>query len=316
MGKKVTDEETSSFSLPPNSELLVVKSKTLAITLALLFSNQILAQDEPPQVQASGIQQRAIIIADAQEGDSPQPIQFQSIQLSGDISNGDGAMWSFASPEGATTMSFGLPAAGSGGSGLMNLLHNKSIRDEIELVDDQYKKMKNFYKGRQDAIMKEVQALIKPALSGDSKKGNSSVQLRGKKLQELMQKQQEDSEAALNDLLLPHQRKRLEQVSLRMRMKNMGTVRAITQNPTKEKLGISDDLEKKLKTKEAELKKEFEAEMAKLRAKHKKELLNVLPSKQRRQLEELLGDEFEYKEPDWRSRLKEMGARIEKREKE
>ena len=98
--KKVMDKETSSFSLPPNSELLVVKSKTLAITLALLFSNQILAQDEPPQVQASGIQQRAIIIADTQEGDSPRPIQFQSIQLSGDISNGDGAMWSFASPEG------------------------------------------------------------------------------------------------------------------------------------------------------------------------------------------------------------------------
>ena len=39
---------------------------------------------------------------------------------------------------------------------------NKSVRDEIELVDDQFKKMQEFNRELQSAMMKEVQNIMKP----------------------------------------------------------------------------------------------------------------------------------------------------------
>ena len=290
-----------------------MKINLIAVLLTGTFiSGLIVGQDDPPTGEpATGIQQRAIIVARPEGGgDGPQEIEIQSFEFSTDGPGalGDHSMFSFSTAPGAMVR-LGTP---SGNSGMMNLLQNKSIREEIELVDDQYKKMQDFYKSRQASIMKEVQALIKPA-AGGGKKSNESVQLRGKKIKEMIDKQQKEAEDKLKDLLLPHQLKRLEQVSHQVRMKNSGTLNSLTRGKLKEELDLSDDDVKNLKDKSKSIQKKLEEDIAKLRAKAKKDLLKELSPKQQRKLEEILGDKFEYKPTDWQSRIKEIQERVKKR---
>lgn len=270
--------------------------------LALLASTSIFAQD--PEIQVEGIQSRAIVV-EANGDDGPQNFQIQTIDLSGDLA---GEM-SFAFDASA------VPAFGSVSSsnGMMNMLNNKSVRDEIELVDDQYKKMQQFNQELQTAMMKEVQAMMKPAKSGDGKINNQSIQLRGTKLKELMKQQKEEAEKKLKDLLLPHQIKRLEQLSHQVSMKKAGAANALTNGKLKEELDLSDDDVAKLKARSKELNEKLEKDIAALKAKAKKDLLNVLSSSQRKKLEELTGDEFEYKEQTWRDRIKEMESKARKK---
>lgn len=292
------------------------QTPSYTLLLATLLAASLSAQDDPPAAQAGGVQKKAIIVASSQDGDGPQAIQIQSVEIGGDPENSfiDSGVFSFSTGDlgsgaairMATPMGMGNPA-------MMNLLQNKSIRDEIELVDDQYKKIQDFYKARQASIMKEVQSMINPALSGDGKKSNRSVQLRGNKIKEMIAKQQEESEEKLKDLLLPHQLKRLQQVSHQVRMKNSGALNALTQGKLKEELGLTEEDVDNLKEKSKSIQKKLEEDIAKLRAKAKEKLLGELSAKQKRKLEELMGDEFEYKQTDWRERLKEIESRMKKK---
>lgn len=285
-----------------------MKLKAITAVLGIvLIGAELKSQDEPPRIETAGIQRQAVIIANANQEGGEAPVELHSIQLSADLASGDGNVYAF-STLGPGAMSFSTN--GANGSGLMNLLQNKSIRDEIELVDDQYKKMTQFYQQRQKEIMSEINSLIAPPLSGDKKKSNRSVQFRGTKLKELIKKQKEESESQLRELLLPHQLKRLEQVSHQVRMRNSGTLNALTRGKLKEELDLTDEDVKKLQTKSEEIQKDLEAEIAKLRAKAKKNLLKELSPTQRKKLDELMGEQFDYQPTDWKSQIKKMERRV------
>lgn len=273
------------------------------VALALFASTSTFAQD--PEVQVESIQSRAIVVGSSSDG-GPQNIEIQAIDFSGgDLASG--MSFAFDASSG--------PAFGSvsGSNGMMNMLNNKSVREEIELVDDQYKKMQQFNQELQSAMMKEVQAMMKPAKSGDGKTNNRSIQLRGTKLKELMKQQKEEAEKKLKDLLLPHQIKRLEQLSHQVSMKKAGTANALTNGKLKEELDLTDDDVAKLNARSKELNEKLEKDIAALKAKAKKDLLKELSSSQRKKLEELTGDEFEYKEQTWRDRIKQMETKAKKK---
>lgn len=257
-----------------------------------------MAQENEPPVQGATIQKSAIIVAEP--GDSlAAPIRVQAVQLSG----GDGAMWEMAipSPVGGVFASYNA----GGAPDMMGLLHNKSVREEIELVDEQYQKMQDYYRKSQQEINQAVKAMMKPVKSGDGKI-NRSVQLQGKKLKELIEKQKAETEKKLKELLLPHQLKRLEQVSNQVTIKNMGTLNSLVRGKLKDELELTDEDIKRLKERSAKIEKKLQEDIAKLREKAKKDLLGELSSRQRNKLNELLGDRFEYKQPDFRSRIREL----------
>lgn len=275
----------------------------VALTLALAASTATYAQD--PEIQVEGIRSRAIVVGASDEG-GLENIEIQTIDLSGgDLASG--MSFSFDASSGPMFGSM------SGSNGMMNMLNNKSVRDEIDLVDDQYKKMQEFNKNIQAAMMKEVQAMMKPVKSADGKTNNKSVQLRGTKLKDLIKQQKEEAEKKLKDLLLPHQIKRLEQLSHQVSMKKAGAANALTSGKLKEQLELTDDDVAKLKARSKELNEKLEKDIAALKAKAKKDLLKELSSSQRKKLEELTGDEFEYKEPTWRDRIKQMETKASKK---
>ena len=57
----------------------------------------------------------------------------------------------------------------------------------------------------------------------------------------------------------------------------------------------------------------LQQDIAALKAKAKKDLLKVLSSSQRKKLDELTGDEFEYKEQTWRDRIKQIDTKTRKK---
>ena len=117
----------------------------------------------------------------------------------------------------------------------------------------------------------------------------------------------------MKDLLLPHQIKRLEQLSHQVSMKKGGAANALTSGKLKDELELSDDDVTKLKARSKELNEKLEKDIAALKAKVKKDLLKELSASQRKKLDELTGDEFEYKEQTWRDRIKQMETKAQKK---
>ncbi len=253
--------------------------------------------------EAGELKQGAIIVK-GKKGDVLPPLM-QAIQIDANLvgpnqafswsSNGIGSSFGQAGVFGSTTA----------GGDMMNLLQNKSIRDEIELVDGQYEKMQNVNKTVQEEIMKQVKGLMEPA--GGGKGRTESTRLRAQNLADLMKKMKKQKEAAesqLKELLLPHQIKRLQELAYQVSLKNGGgTVDALTRGKLKEELELNDKDVEKLKMKSRELNLRLEKEIAALREKARKDLLDELSGKQKAKLKELVGDDFELKEPNRRSRL-------------
>lgn len=265
----------------------------LAFTQASITS--IRGQEDPVPLPAAALG-RAIIVDATVDGVDGAPLQIQTIELGSPPSWDSTARMSF---------SFAGPMGMAGRSGeLMNLINNESVRKEIDLVDDQYKKMRDFNKTIQEKIQKDIAQLINP----DSKTTNSSVKLRGKKIAETIKKHQTAAEKQLKELLLPHQVKRLEQVANQMTLKNRGTAGALASVKFKEALGLSDEEVENIKARSQEIQADLEKEIAKLREKAKKDLLKELTPAQRKKMDEIMGDEFEYKQPQWQQRLKTLGT--------
>ncbi|MDB4640327.1 hypothetical protein OAF56_01720 [Pirellulaceae bacterium] len=274
-----------------------------ALASVLAITTATIAQD--PEIQVEGIRSRAIVVGASDQGELGN-IEIQAIDFSGD-NLASGMSFSFDASSGPMFSSM------SGSNGMMNMLENKSVRDEIELVDDQFKKMQEFNRELQSAMMKEVQNMMKPTKSADGKTNNKSIQLRGTKLKDLIKQQKEDAEKKLKDLLLPHQIKRLEQLSHQVSMKKSGTANALTSGKLKEQLELTDDEVAKLQARSKVLNAKLQQDIAALKAKAKKDLLKELSSSQRKKLDELTGDEFEYKEQTWRDRIKQIDTKTRKK---
>lgn len=278
---------------------------TLALVGCVSFLTMAVAQDPPPNTPPEGGGPQ-IIVAGARELQGGQAIEIQAIEISGDNAAIDFTpAFSFSTPAGGAVFNM----SSSGGSGMMNLLQNDSVRNEVELSDEQYQKMQDFYQQRRTDIMKQVQQLTQLSRGGDDKVNNETVKLRGKKIKELIDGQQKEAEEKLKDLLLPHQLKRLEQVALRVQMKNVGTLNALVDGKLKEALELSDEDVTSLKDRWQEIDAQLQKDIAKLRDKAKQDLLKELSPTQKRKLDEVLGEEFDYQPTDWRKLLRDRGSK-------
>ena len=129
------------------------------------------------------------------------------------------------------------------------------------------------------------QTVLKEAQIGkafDSKKWNDIVKQISK-----------ERKAAFGAVLLPHQSKRLNQISTQIEMKNRGDATALVGSRLAEELGIDDKQKKKIQKRSAEIKAELADKIAKLKEDARKELLRELKPDQRKKLNELVGEKFE-----------------------
>ena len=186
---------------------------------------------------------------------------------------------------------------------LMSLLQNQSIRDEIELVEGQYEKMRK--------RNEEIKAKLNEVASSLMKGQNGTFKLTPEALKKIAERQtelQQNAKADLEDMLLPHQIKRLRQVAFQNQMNRFGAAEALTSGTLAEKLGLSDEQKELLKEKSIEIERRVKKEVAKIRADAKQELYRVLDASQRAMLNELVGEHFQREEPK-ASLLRELLSR-------
>lgn len=250
----------------------------VVLTLGFGAANSLVAQDDaPPNV----VQQGTIIVAEQDDsGDAPRVMAFSTL-------GGAEMPLMVASPG----MGFGM-----GNAPMESLLMDQQIQGELELVDDQMEKIRQIQKEMQEEISKEVK--------GMSFNNGGFDPERLQSMQSMMRSIRSEGESRINDVLLPHQTQRLEQLRRHLRMKSQGNGDSLVNGELAEALDISEAQAERIKEKAAELEKELAAEIKKLQAEAKEELFKELTPAQQDKLKELLGDNFVYEQQNPRQRLR------------
>ena len=170
------------------------------------------------------------------------------------------------------------PTGKSGGSA-MDLLGDPKVRGELDMADFQYENLKSLNSDIRKRMADQFRSLD---FSNPKGIGEQVRQIRDR------------AEKELKDVLLPHQMTRLRQLGAQSQLRRRSLADILTSEPLRSELEISDSQETELKESEKEIEKELAEEIAKLRAEARNKLLSKLKRSQRKQVEEIFGEIFEF----------------------
>jgi hypothetical protein len=168
----------------------------------------------------------------------------------------------------------------------LGLLADPSVREDIEMMDDQYKQIQEFNR--------EIQRRSAEAIKG------LDLTDRDKLIQQISQMRAK-ARNELEDVLLPKQIQRLKQIQVQALLRRQSFVDLLTEDPVKSSLGITDQQVRSLKIEEQKIERDLQGEIAKLRAKARERLISQLDPSQQAEAKELIGDAFEFKAPPRRN---------------
>jgi hypothetical protein len=185
------------------------------------------------------------------------------------------------------------------GQSLMYLLYYPQFQKEIEIVDDQ--------KAELQKIQAESTAKMTEAYKAFNNQQEGDQQQRQQKYMELYQSLAKETEEKVAKVLLPHQKKRLSQIMLQMKLSQSsygyGFAGALEGDDVGKELGITDAQREELKKKEekirSELTKKYQEFYKKLNEETREEMMSVLTPAQKKKLEDLLGEKFELQQPQY-----------------
>jgi Spy/CpxP family protein refolding chaperone len=171
-----------------------------------------------------------------------------------------------------------------GGGGTYGLLRMSQVQKELELVKDQQDKLRK--------IEEEMRGSMRELFSGLRDLSEEDRRKKFAEIREKMTKQREVMQKKVDGILLPHQRDRLKQISLQMRMQRSGATSTLTSDTVTEALGITEAQKKKLAEVRKEVEKQLQEDIAKARENARKKIFDVLTPEQRKKLEKLTGEAF------------------------
>ena len=177
---------------------------------------------------------------------------------------------------GATTKQFG------GQGNQLGMLSDSKVRRDLEMIDDQYKELQQL----NSQIQKRVAVQIRSLDFSNSK--DLVVQIG---------KIRDDAQKDLNGLLLPHQSERLQQIRMQSQLRRRNLVDILSSDPYRSELKITKDQTLELREAQNEIEADLKKEIAKLREKARDRLLSTLNPDQKKQVESMIGDTFEFSEP-------------------
>ena len=188
----------------------------------------------------------------------------------------------------------GGPGGGPGGmmgNSSLGLINDKNVVEELELVEDQVEALND--------LQDEMRSIFRDSFSGMRDKFRDENADREALMQEVrdkIQSEMKNVESELNEILLPHQVARLEELSFQMQASRSGTTGLLSSDKVKEKLGLTDDQIDEVKAKSEEVRKDLDAKIEKLREEARDEILSVLTTDQQAQIKEMMGDSFEFEQ--------------------
>ncbi len=183
------------------------------------------------------------------------------------------------------------PGWGNNLSQAVYWLGNEQVVKELEIVPDQKEKLAK--------LRGELQMKISEAYKSINF-NDIAPEDRTAKYYEVLNRANEDVAKEVENVLLPHQLKRLKQIMTQMRMAQLGYGGAATLggDDLASELGITDEQLEALKKKELEVREEMQKKTQEfykqLQADAREQLLDVLTPAQRKKLTEILGEKFEW----------------------
>ena len=164
------------------------------------------------------------------------------------------------------------------------MLAMKQIQEELDLSKDQLKQIAEVTA----ASTKHTQEIYKEMQQVAPEK-------RGEFYREMIEVHRQNMEKEFTEILLAHQKKRLDQIQYQLQVKTQGTY--ALQNPQLAKvLGITEEQIQQMRQKALEANRTLAAEYQRMRRESQDKILeDVLTKEQKKKLEELSGKSFELK---------------------
>jgi Spy/CpxP family protein refolding chaperone len=241
---------------------------------AWVFGQEPADENAPPPMPEG--KAAAIVMSASSDGG---PVEIQAFEVSG---------------SGGFTMSTGpiMFAPGMGGMGMfgggggvynnsLNWLEDESMLTELDIIDEQREKLQQL----RDEVQKRRQDFGKTVRELPAEK-------RVDFIREFANLLSANTDEKVNEILLPHQRKRFDQLRLQTQMRNSGAG-ALENEKLIEQLGITDAQREELKKKRAEVEVKLRKKLDALRKEAQEEMCSVLTQEQRDKLKEMLGREYD-----------------------
>ena len=176
-------------------------------------------------------------------------------------------------PVGSTNQQHG------GQASLMGLIGNPRVREDLEIVDEQYKQ---FLERAADAQRQAAEQLR--SMDFSDREG----------LVRQIKDIQDQTRRELESVLLPHQMDRLRQIRAQSILRRRTFVEAITSEPMRSELDISNRQAEALQQEAEKIEADIAKQVAELREKARQKLIKTLDRSQQQKIDELFGDNFDF----------------------
>lgn len=175
---------------------------------------------------------------------------------------------------------------GARGGGIQALLMRDDVRNELGLVDEQVEQIEMLNEGRR-----------RQGREGNDQRSEMEglpEEERRERRRELREERETETKAKIEEILLPDQLQRLNELSVRYMSQRGG--RGMINGSIAEKLGITDEQKEQIEERAQELQQELNEKMAELRREMQEKLLAELTPEQQDAYRKLAGEEFEFEQ--------------------
>jgi len=177
------------------------------------------------------------------------------------------------------------PRGGSSLSSKLGLVMRPEVRAELEIVEDQQKEL--------EALGKEVRSQMREMYSGLRDLPEDQRRKEFAKIREKARQMQKEIDKKVDEILLPNQQERLDQLVLRARIGRAGPGRALVSEQLAKALGVTEEQKKRLAEVSQKVQKEMQEKTRKMREEAREEILSVLTPEQKKKFEELTGEKIQ-----------------------
>lgn len=185
---------------------------------------------------------------------------------------------------------FGGPGGPGGRGGMMGgmannplmLLANEKVRTELDIVDDQMADL--------ESLQQEIREEMRDLFSGMRDASPDERQAAMEELRDRMK----TYESRVQQILLPHQFKRLKQILVQSQSRGRPGAALMNNDDVKGELKITPEQESKLEEASQKAMEEMQAEIAKLQKKAEERVASVLTPEQQQKYRELVGEPFDF----------------------
>ena len=176
----------------------------------------------------------------------------------------------------------------------INALFNKQVQRDLDLVEEQTKEISEYLKGLTEYRDKLASELRELKAAGQDQQ---ALNQRRDEMRKELEKEKQKIQSQVMEILLPHQRQRLKQVSAqfmnREAMKESKVPTGLLTPKMVDYLEIDSKQAKRIEKRSQELAKELAKKVEQLKSEAIEDLMKELSPKQRKKYRELMGDRFD-----------------------